>query len=212
MPAAVPKKSYSPFGGGKPKSVGNDSLYSPPVNRNPSFEDTEPEMSSSDTWSSTSLQEQYSNIADSDPLTSNVPVPFSKSYSPFGGTKPRAATSDPLYRPPTPPTSSEGGDDYYVQGSEPSIASPDSTSFSAEAVPPPKNFSPFGGAKPFASYDDSLYSPPSYDSANTDETSPVPEVDTFETPPVKKSYSPFGSKPKAPSDSGSNGGGYLGGL
>jgi len=209
IPDAVPKKSYSPFGGGKPKAVGNDSLYAPPANIIPTFEDTtDSGIPASDASFSTSFQEELTSD-DSTPLT-NVSPPIPKSYSPFGGRKPMAATNDPLYRPMTPQTSSEGYDDYSSLGDEPSVASPDPMAFSAEVSPsPPRNYSPFGGAKPFASYDDSLYSPPSDDTFDVDEALPRAETDILQTPPVKKSYSPFGLKPQAPGDRGFNGGGYL---
>mmetsp|Transcript_404 Transcript_404/g.1031 ORF Transcript_404/g.1031 Transcript_404/m.1031 type:complete len:504 (-) Transcript_404:151-1662(-) len=206
---AVPKKSYSPFGVGKPKAVGNDSLYAPPANIIPTFEDTtDSGIPASDASFSTSFQEELTSD-DSTPLT-NVSPPIPKSYSPFGGRKPIAATNDPLYRPMTPQTSSEGYDDYSSLGDEPSVASPDPMAFSAEVSPsPPRNYSPFGGAKPFASYDDSLYSPPSDDTFDVDEALPRAETDILQTPPVKKSYSPFGLKPQAPGGRGFNGGGYL---
>ena len=94
---------------------------------------------------------------------------------------------------------------------------------------PPRNYSPFGGAKPFAPSDDSLYSPSTNEPLNLnpieeeslpfaasglDDTSGVagPETTAFRASSLKKSYSPFGSKPQAPSDASGNDGGYLGGL
>jgi len=257
----MPKKSYSPFGGGKPKAVANDPLYSPPATQfsddsiPPSYEATSYEAPTS---------EQSTNEA-----ASFAAMP-KKSYSPFGGGKPKAVASDPLYSPPTsysvseptsftndmreetPPASTMDSDissfdDSYLDTSaggasgfassapyEPTISSPEVSSFTENSFQSvKKNYSPFG-QKPYVATDDSLYGPPAleglpdnaeYDipesepstasgfmpfaASGLDDTSGVggPETTAFRTSSPKKSFSPFGTKPKAPSDT--NNGGYL---
>ncbi len=261
--AAMPKKSYSPFGGGKPKAVANDSLYSPPASP------TMPDLSETEIPFEPVEPTTFSDTSGVTSSATFAAMP-KKSYSPFGGGKPKAVASDPLYSPPTSysvsePTSfthdmseetpaastmdSDGSsfDDSYLDSSaggasdfaspapyEPTISSPEVSSFTENSFQSfKKNYSPFG-QKPYVATDDSLYGPPmleglpdyaEYDipesepstasgsmpfaASGLDDTSGVgaPETTAFRAPSPKKSFSPFGTKPKAPSDT--NNGGYL---
>ncbi len=235
------KSSYSPFGRGKPTAATSDPLYSPPASY------SEPESMSSTTdmveeyTPVPSMESDVSTFDDSNldnigsasdfespatyeptipspeaPSFTQTSPPVKKSYSPFGQ-KPYVATNDSLYGPPTldgPSPSAE----YETPKIEPTA------SFTNDPSLPPKNYSPFGGAKPFAPSDDSLYSPPpeeQYDAGSNvegslpfaasglDDTPGVagPETTAFRASSPKKSFSPFGIKPQAPSDT--NSGGYL---
>jgi len=150
--AAMPKKSYSPFGGGKPKAVANDSLYSPPASGStmsdiadtePSFEPVEP-----------------TTFQDASDVTSSSTFP-KKSYSPFGGGKPRAVANDSLYSPPasasTFPDASEI--ETPVEPVEPTTFS-GASGVTPSAAYPKSSYSPFGRGKPTAATSDPLYSPP----------------------------------------------------
>jgi hypothetical protein len=115
---------------------------------------------------------------------------------------------------------------------EPVAATLEESSFAPiVSAPPPKNYySPFGARKPVAVTDSSIYTPPTNDQYNMnqneeeslpfaasglDETSDntaVPESTAFRASSVKRSFSPFGSKPKAPSNTSGDGSGYLDGL
>ena len=255
-PATVPKNSYSPFGGGKPKAAVSDSLYAPPDSQSmpesmsshnemgegafsaptmesdlSSFEESYPEAAAIDSSDYAPSLSQFEPITafPASSLESNSSPPAPKNYSPFGGGKPFAATNDSLYSAPTSAGSSGTGG-YNVAETEPTIVSFEAETIGPEvSAMPSQNFSPFGGAKPTLSFNDSLYSPPTdetfgmdpnqgeslpFASSGLDEASSagVPETNTFRPPSVKKSFSPFGSKPQAPSDTSENGGGYLGGL
>jgi len=235
--STMPKKSFSPFGGGKPKATVSDSLYSPPASPSipestktvegniPSFGESNPKAAVIDSSDSASSY-QYESILTSPEASSFTPnssTPAPKNYSPFSGRKPFVSTDDSLYRPPTSEDVSYSGGSN-IPKTEPTIASTKAAANDPETyILSPQNFSPFGGAKPVASYNDSLYSPPTDElfdlnpneennlplaASNLDDTSSaaVPETTAFQASSVKKSFSPFGLKPKAPNG---NGGGYL---
>lgn len=255
-PATIPKRSYSPFGGGKPKAAVSDSLYAPPASQSmpesmssqndlggeafsaptiesdfSSFEEFNPEAAASDSsdYAPSSQFEPITAFPEASSFTSNSSPPAPKNYSPFGGGKPFAATNDSLYSAPTSAGSSDTGG-YNVAETEPTIVSFEAEMIDPEmSAMPSQKFSPFGGAKPMSSFNDSLYSPPTDETIGTDpnegeslpfaasglddtSSAAVPETNAFRPPSVKKSFSPFGSKPQAPSDTSGNGGGYLGGL
>ncbi|KAG7372659.1 hypothetical protein IV203_018802 [Nitzschia inconspicua] len=135
-----------------------------------------------------------------------------KSYSPFGR-KPMAATNDSLY---SPPSSSE-----QISTPLPPVASdtlPPITNVPGPGATAPmkQSFSPFGRKPVAAATDDSLYSPGNEGAPlQPMPSTPVPEIAEIQTvtPPngsgmnggsfqdtasiPKKSYSPFGSKPRA---------------
>jgi hypothetical protein len=254
--ATIPKSSYSPFGRGKPKAAVSDSLYSPPASQSmpesmssqndmggegfsaptmetdfSSFGESNPEAAASDysDYSPSSQYEPISAFPEASSFISNSSPPAPKNYSPFGGGKPIAAMNDSLYRPPTSEGSSDSGG-YSIPNTEPKILSTEAVTIDLEIdTLPSQKFSPFGGAKPASSFNDSLYSPPTDETYGTnpyeeeylpfaasglDDTSSAaaPETNAFRAPSVKKSFSPFGSKPQAPSDTSGNGGGYLDGL
>ncbi|KAG7343482.1 cell envelope integrity inner membrane protein TolA [Nitzschia inconspicua] len=135
-----------------------------------------------------------------------------KSYSPFGR-KPMAATKDSLY---SPPSSSE-----QISTPLPPVASdtlPPITNVPGPGATAPmkQSFSPFGRKPVAAATDNSLYSPGNKAAPlQPMPSTPVPEIAEIQTvtPPngsgmnggsfqdtaaiLKKSYSPFGSKPRA---------------
>jgi hypothetical protein len=203
------KKSFSPFGR-KPVAAGSDSLYSP---GNPSSHDPVPTANDSPSMkpipaaplpeipamdasrvaaSSTSI-----NNGNTSSATAFASAP-KKSFSPFGS-KPKAARSDSLY---SAPKFAEWNDEPFQ---------PLSSSTSSE-VP----------AMPFAATSleelsmaqDRSGSPPSVESYRDDNISGIspttPAFDSGRGGGPKKSYSPFGSKPKAPGSG--TGGGYLDGM
>merc|ERR1712238_63048 len=159
---------------------------------------------------------------------------WGKKSSPFQGSKPVAATSDSLYSAP----SIQNVENVSISEIEPTTRVPDSSSFTSNfSSSPAKNYSPFGGAKPVAAGNDSLYSPPgeieksstvSLTAKDLDDALAIsPETDALQTPigntpfatasssagGVKKSFSPFGSKPGTVTSNANNGGGgYLDGL
>jgi hypothetical protein len=94
-----------------------------------------------------------------------------KSFSPFGGSKPKASSSgNGLYGPPSDPSEQYGGEDDVAK---PSATTPQSGQDNQVTK---KSFSPFGGFKPIA----------------------TPEKSGEDNQEPKKSFSPFGgSKPKA---------------
>lgn len=247
--ATVPKKSYSPFGS-KPMAVVNDFLYAPPASQSMQ----EPEVSPPDS----PVQDDFSSFEESNPVevapessdyappyeyeptpvspeastfSSNLPPQVPKSsYSPFGGGKPVSATNDSLYGPPSSQVVSD--DDYYTSPDTETIGSTAAFVDPGASTAPPQSYSPFGGAKPTSSYNDSLYAAPTTDGISDsypteEDSSPpfaasglddtpgadVPETTAFRASPMKKSFSPFGSIPKAPDGrGGNNDGGYLDGL
>jgi hypothetical protein len=146
-----------------------------------------------------------------------------KSYSPFGR-KPVATKSDSLY---SPPSSSSPAGSTFEEASisplslSPSIGSPVITNIPgpASGQPVKKSFSPFG-RKPVAAMENSLYSPSGTTAGDAAPGQPMPltpvpqmpEIQTMDatiggginggglqtaTSTMKKSYSPFGTKPKA---------------
>ena len=275
--APMPKKSYSPFGGGKTWDVANDSLYAPPSTS------TMADSSEIEVSNEPIVQPVVQPVVQPAQPTFNQnafgatpPTSYPKSsYSPFGTGKPKAAVGDSLYAPPTsyntpessfpanPESAMETNDyveetspDAFASGAsdyvspppyEPSILSPEISSYSQTASPPPakNSYSPFGTGKTFAVTNNSLYGPPansngssydasysapesepiieeSYESAPVEESSlpfaasglndapglSGPETTAFRASSPKKSFSPFGTKPRAP-DAGS---GYLNDL
>jgi len=221
-------KSFSPFGSSKPVAAQSDSLYSAPVPHVPEAQ-LPIQATESTTMSSDGLN--LNNIGEGvGPITSTQ----RNLFSPFQGSKPVAATSDSLYSAP----SIQNVENVSISEIEPTTRVPDSSSFTSNfSSSPAKNYSPFGGAKPVAAGNDSLYSPPgeidkfstiSLTARDLDGALAIsPETDAFQTPigntpfttassstgGVKKSFSPFGSKPGTVTSNANNGGGgYLDGL
>lgn len=187
------KKSYSPFGGGKPQAASrSDSLYAPP--------------SSGTTTQSYPVESSTPSAGDApntaggsylDALGGNA-APLKKSYSPFGA-KPKAASSDSLYAPPTHSSSTPKQP---VDTSSPPVAAEAADTangnymdaLGGSAAPAKKSFSPFGGAKPqAASGSDSLYAPPTA-SAPAQATSGSPLNGSGGS--KKEPFSPFGKHRK----------------
>jgi len=221
-------KSFSPFGSSKPVAAQSDSLYSAPVPHIPEAQ-LPIQATESTTMSSDGLN--LNNIGEGvGPITSTQ----RNLFSPFQGSKPVAATSDSLYSAP----SIQNVENVSISEIEPTTRVPDSSSFTSNfSSSPAKNYSPFGGAKPVAAGNDSLYSPPgeidkfstiSLTARDLDGALAIsPETDALQTPigntpfttassstgGVKKSFSPFGSKPGTVTSNANNGGGgYLDGL
>ena len=202
--------------------LGGEGMSEPTMDDNfSSFEESDLDVVDSG-FSDFASSPPYEPASTSPEFTPNISPSAQTSYSPFGSGKRFAATDDSLYGPPA----SEGLSDsagYDVSESEQIIASQENSAL------PPQNFSPFGGAKPVAPSNDPFYSPPSEDSyelaSNEEESLPFaasgldgvsgasgPETTSFRASAPKKSFSPFGTKPKAPSDTRGNGGGYLNDL
>jgi len=224
----APKKSYSPFGSSKPVAANSDSLYSAPV---PHIPETQLPMQGTESTSMSSDGLKLNNIGEgAEPITSTQ----RNLFSPFQGSKPVAAISDTLYSAPSIQNVENISNYDGIPEIEPTSRVPDSPSFTSNLSSSP---SPFDGAKPVAAGNDSLYSPPDgIDKSSTipftargiDEASAIsPETNDFlattnNTPlttatsskgGVKKSFSPFGSKPSAGTSNTNNGaGGYLDGL
>jgi hypothetical protein len=216
--SAAPKRSFSPYGSSKPVAAKSDSLYSAPASQ---ISETQVPMP---TIASESTNIPFNGLDTSDiggvgPIASTP----GKSYSPFQGSKPVAATNDSLYSAPSVQRIENESNNYDIPEIESSYRAPDSSSSAPNVSPPPKSYSPFGGAKPVAAGSDSLYSAPGggteesststmpFAASGLDDTSTVaPETTAFRaTAAVKKSFSPFGSKPAAPSKPNNSGGGYL---
>ncbi|MGK3735806.1 MAG: hypothetical protein ACI90V_002647 [Bacillariaceae sp.] len=215
--SAAPKRSFSPYGSSKPVAANSDSLYSAPASQISETQVPMPTMATESTYMSSNGLDT-SDIGGVGPIASTP----GKSYSPFQGSKPVAATNDSLYSAPSVQSIENESNNYDIPEIESSYRAPDSSSFAPNVSPPRKSYSPFGGAKPVAAGSDSLYSAPGvgteesststmpFAASGLDDTSTVfPETTAFRaTAPVKKSFSPFGSKPAAPKANNS-GGGYL---
>jgi hypothetical protein len=222
------KKSYSPFGGSKPKAVaGSDSLYAPPASTRPPVESSTPPSATSSAPVETKSPPESSSASGGSYLEvlggSAAAAPVKKSYSPFGSKPFAASSSDSLYAPPATTSAPVQPVESSTPSAETSSASGGSyleaLGGSAAVSPVKKSYSPFG-SKPFAaSSSDSLYAPPattsapvqpvrsSTSSAETNSASGGSYLEALggsaAVAPVKKSYSPFGSKPFAASSSDS---------
>jgi hypothetical protein len=216
--SAAPKRSFSPYGSSKPVAAKSDSLYSAPASQISEIQVQVPTMTTESTYIP-SNELDTSDIGGVGPIASTP----GKSYSPFQGSKPVAATNDSLYSAPSVQRIENESNNYDTPEIESSYRAPDSSSFAPNVSPLRKSYSPFGGAKPVAAGSDSLYSAPGggteesststvpFAASGLDDTSTVfPETTVFRaTAAVKKSFSPFGSKPAAPSKPNNSGGGYL---
>ena len=216
--SAAPKRSFSPYGSSKPVAAKSDSLYSAPASQITETQVPVPTMVTESTYTP-SNEFDTSDIGGVGQIASTP----GKMYSPFQRSKPVAATNDSLYSAPSVQRIENESNNYDIPDIESSYTAPDSSSIAPNVSPPRKSYSPFGGAKPVAAGSDSLYSAPGggteesststmpYAASGLDDTSTVfPETTAFRaTAAVKKSFSPFGSKPAAPSKSNNTGGGYL---
>lgn len=233
--AKISKRSYSPFGI-KPKAVVNDSLYSPPASQRGSEyiissnnEDGEVQPASTLENTLYSNEKEKPETASNNQLnSSNLSAEIPKNYLPFSSAKPTAVIDKPLYRPPNSESSQESMS-INVRNNESKTTSTAAMPTDPEkSASRPQNFVPFDGKEPVTSYDDSLYTPSEIDqvgtnskqeeilpfsASNLDDTSssPAPEI-TSSRGPLKKSFSPFGLKPKVPDVTNGISDGYLDGL
>eukprot|EP00536_Pseudo-nitzschia_multiseries_P007283 jgi/Psemu1/304763/fgenesh1_kg.168_\ len=219
---ASPKTSFSPFSNPK-KTTANDSLYKPPSAELSSVEDKYEDPINADvaqtSETSSSYLESMSGPRDG----------LKTSYSPFGTVK--AQAKDSLYDPPAEVASqSENGlsslEDETVEDVE-EVESPvnggsylDSMAKTDRGVAGFKSsYSPFGTSRTWQTPSNALYDAPgaindeSIASEPSTADSPEPATsaqgsylnglnDSNAPSGVKKSYSPFGTKPKAVSDNG----------
>jgi len=220
---ASPKTSFSPFANPK-KTASNDSLYKPPSGELSSAEERVDDPLDSDVSESAAAGPSYLDSM------SAPSAGLKSSYSPFG--TPKAPAKDSLYDPPVsvelPSEKDESSPadetNDFVEGVESpanggSYFDSMAKTNGSGAAAPKASYSPFGATKTWQTSSDSLYDVPlavseesSTNEASTTESleavtssqgSYLTGLDDSNAPSgVKKSYSPFGTKPKAVRDNG----------
>jgi len=220
---ASPKTSFSPFANPK-KTASNDSLYKPPSGELSSAEERVDDPLDSDVSESAAAGPSYLDSM------SAPSAGLKSSYSPFG--TPKAPAKDSLYDPPVsvalPSEKDESSPADETNDVVEGVESPanggsyfDSMAKTngSGAAAPKASYSPFGATKTWQTSSDSLYDVPlavseessTNEASTTESLEPVTSsqgsyltgLDDSNAPSgVKKSYSPFGTKPKAVRDNG----------
>jgi hypothetical protein len=215
------KSSFSPFSNPK-KTSSNDSLYNPPSTSLPQTEDLYEESSAVMGFSASDTLEPGESYIGSVSESGDSPK---ESYSPFG--TPKIRSKDYLYAPPVDDTNN--GIQTAVNGDSYFDSMPNANRNGGEKLK--ASYSPFGTPQrttndslygppntPLQTNDDSLYDPPvaqnedmstsegpmtEFSEATTsNQDSYLNEMNDSSGSAMKKSYSPFGKKPKAVSDNG----------
>ena len=211
------KSSFSPFSNPK-KTNSNDSLYNPPSTSLPQTEDIYEEPSTVKGFSASDTLESGESYIESVSESGDSPK---ESYSPFG--TPKIRSNDSLYAPPVDGTQTA------VNGGSYFDSMPNANRNGGEKLK--ASYSPFGTPQrttndslygppdtPPQTNGDSLYDSPvaQNEDMSTSEgpMTELPEATTSNQDSylnamndssgsdMKKSYSPFGKKPKAVSDNG----------
>jgi hypothetical protein len=214
-----PPKSYSPFGGAKPQATaGSDSLYAPPPSASKPAAVAKPApQKASARIAATVAKLANTSPPPTPPQSKQSPIPAPVETKPITPVQSTAGTVPPT--PPAEPSSSQQPD-YAIGGA----SYMDTLGGSSGAPVVNKSYSPFGTMPPQAPASSNfLYASPVNGSRSPPDTPldtssavPLQEPIVPSTPvtdgasytdfigstgsasPVKSSYSPFGSNPKAP--------------